>query len=210
MLPLIGAAIAGGASLYGASRANKERRKESQRDRTFQREEAGTQMAFQERMRNTSWQAGVEDMRAAGLNPALAYSQGGASSPSGAAGSGSRANQEDEVTAAVSSAMQYKRLQADINLVKANTRKVIAETVQAPQRPGRVIDSAIEKGADVVEDVMRGNVFNKRNFNILRYEGASSARQIARLSKDRMTEMLEQVRRILGWTVGSRRPRGGN
>ena len=51
----------------------------------FSAEQAQLDRDFQERMSNTQYQRGVADMRAAGVNPALAIGQGGAAAPSGQA-----------------------------------------------------------------------------------------------------------------------------
>lgn len=42
-----------------------------------------SQQKFQERMSNSSYQRAVRDMRKAGINPIMAFQQGGASTPSG-------------------------------------------------------------------------------------------------------------------------------
>lgn len=65
---------------------------EAAKAREFSAGQAREQMAFQERMRGTQYQTAMADMRAAGLNPMLAYSQGGAGTPVGAAGHSSAAS----------------------------------------------------------------------------------------------------------------------
>lgn len=62
------------------------------RESAFNAGEAQKSRDWQERMSNTSYQRAVEDLKRAGLNPVLAYSQGGATTPTGsqASAGGSR------------------------------------------------------------------------------------------------------------------------
>lgn len=73
------------------------------------------QMDFQERMSSTAWQRGVTDMRAAGINPMLAVSQGSASAPSG-----SSTSMENPISPGVSSALALAQAKANIALQEQN------------------------------------------------------------------------------------------
>ncbi|QGH72842.1 MAG: putative minor capsid protein [Microviridae sp. ctjyu33] len=101
---LISGTIAGGLNYLGQREANK-----------MNLRIAREQMGFQERMSSTAYQRAMQDMAQAGLNPILAAG-GGASSPSGAS-----ATMMNEMSGAVSSAIQAKAVTAQIQQTKAMT-----------------------------------------------------------------------------------------
>lgn len=60
--------------------------------RVFNAQQAQLQRDFEERLANSAYQRAVSDMKSAGLNPYLAYSQGGAVTPTGATASAQTAS----------------------------------------------------------------------------------------------------------------------
>lgn len=118
--------------LTGAQReANQFTHTENALARDFNAQQARQQMDFQERMSNTQYQRAVADMQAAGVNPALAMSQGGNVSPNGASatsGAGSSVDPGRGMTMSdILSALRYRK---EIALLDKQAENIAADTAQ--------------------------------------------------------------------------------
>lgn len=128
ILGFAGSLLAGSASSSGQAAANAANAEIAAKNNEFNAEQAGLNRDFQERMANTQWSRAVGDMRSAGLNPMLAYSQGGNSAPQGAtAQSSGNPRMENTLGGGVASALSAAALASQIELQKAQAAKTNAE-----------------------------------------------------------------------------------
>lgn len=107
------------------------------RQNEFNADQAKLNRDWQEQMSNTAYQRASADLRSAGLNPYLAYQQGGASTPTGA-------------TASASSSA--------FNLGRKNFRERTAQAVG-------IFSNLIGRGFTALGNVMSAQAMSKRKNN---------------------------------------------
>lgn len=126
--PLIGTV----GSLIGGTNANNLNRELAAQANAFNAAQTDKQMDFQRDMRATQYQTAVSDMKAAGLSPMLAYSQGGAGNVSGSSASAvNPPRMENVVGNAVNTALTAAQTNAAIlnnDLIRAQTQKADTES----------------------------------------------------------------------------------
>lgn len=152
--------LAGGLSYMGQNSANEANERLFRTKLDWDAWQNSLNRDYGERLSNTSWQRGVNDMKAAGINPMLAFSKGGASSPQSGGGGSASANIQSALGPAVASAAQVASMMATIDQTRALTEQTKAQTektlvdadVSRSQVPLNRATTAMHQSAESLND----------------------------------------------------------
>lgn len=228
--PVIGiddAIIGGGLALGNiagslfTNSANAQMNKETM---AFNAAEAQKNRDYQTQMSNTAYQRAVADMKAAGVNPMLAISQGGASSPSGStASAGTMQRMDDALGRGLSGAMDALRFQNEKKQMQAEVDKKVQDTKTAAATEKNIqADTVLKDSLDMTQQAIRAR--EQANAKTAFYESQARAAELApRITQATVDQgkaeidakavgldaFLQRIGNVLGMSVNARRGIGG-
>lgn len=146
------------ANIAATREANSVSQSNARESMAFQGQQAQQQMEFQERMSSTAHRRAVDDLRSAGLNPILAV-QNGASTPSGAAGSGAQGN---ATAARVENTMEgFSAAAKEVMMIKQQLEKGRKEIGLLDSQKTKTDADTFKSAADAKKAQMETEVLKK-------------------------------------------------
>lgn len=174
-----------------------------------------TRHAFQRAlyMSNTAYQRATADMRAAGLNPALAYQQGGASAP--VVGAADVPDLGRVAEGFASGAGQAVRLGQELKLLRETVKKATADAESAEFFRDAALMAPLAKRYEMAETRARTRALDSSSLLQGEQSVATKVRRqmdetylpglraVSELESSEAGQLLRKTERVLGGAVGS-------
>lgn len=170
-MDFISPGIAGGLSFLGQSSANRSNRREAEKNREWN-----------ERMAGSNYQRMMQDMEKAGLNPILGMSSGGSS-----VASSPPPTSQSTTEKGVGSALEARRLRADVANLEAMNQKIHSDTslneVSTRLNAQRILLDSITNASEVALRAAQASNLGVQG----QYYGSQSRATDAKSAKDEAT-----------------------